>query len=513
MDSYTFTTNFTIWDWLIVAVYLVATVAIGLMAKKYVKDMTDFVVAGRSIKPYLAIATMLGSEIGLVTVMYTAQKGFNGGFAAFHIGVVAGAVCLLIGLTGFIVVPLRKTGVMTIPDYYEQRFGSGVRMVGGTIMVLAGIMNMGVFMKASAVFLTELTGISDPALINWVMTILTAAILLYTIVGGMVSVVITDYVQFVLLALAMLGVSVYSMNQIGWDSLVNTVKTVHGVAGFDPFNQEGFGPLYVIWMVFTFGLVSCALWPTAVARVLAAENEEVVGHLYIWSSIGFMTRFIIPQFLGICALAWLYKLGPQTGYFAADGSLIADPDASLKAMPRYLAWALPVGGIGLFAAGMLAAMMSTHCSYLLCWATTIVEDVINPAVGRKLSMNRRLLLTRIMVFVVGVFLLAWSILYPMDQDLLDYLAVSAAVFAAGAFPLLTLGLYWKGASRTGAYIALATGWIALLGLTPVRNAVGFTDEKLGIQLSEAHIGLSTIGIAFAACVIGSLLFPDRKLVR
>ncbi|MFN9917299.1 MAG: sodium:solute symporter family transporter, partial [Pirellulaceae bacterium] len=201
--------------------------------------------------------------------------------------------------------------------------------------------------------------------------------------------------------------------------------TVHGAAGFDPFDQGGFGVAYILWMVFTFGLVSCAVWPTAVARVLAAENEQVVRHLYVWSSIGFMTRFIIPQFLGICALAWLWKLGPQTGYFLADGALIQDSDETLKAMPRFLAWALPTGAIGLFAAGMLAAMMSTHCSYLLCWATTIVEDVVHPVMGARLPVAKRLRLTRWMVFVVGVFLLAWSIWYPMDQDMLDYLAVSA----------------------------------------------------------------------------------------
>jgi SSS family solute:Na+ symporter len=454
---------------------------------------------------------MLGSEIGLVTVMYTAQKGFNGGFSAFHIGVVAGAMCLLVGLSGFIVVPLRKTGVMTIPEYYEKRFSRGVRIVGGAIMVIAGVMNMGVYLKASGVFLTELTGMSDPTSVNWVMTILTAVVLVYTIVGGMVSVVITDYVQYVLLALAMLGVSLYAVMQIGWEPLVETVKTVHGEAGFDPFNQEGFGITYVIWMLFTFGVVSCAVWPTAVARVLAAENERVVGHLYIWSSIGFMTRFIIPQFLGICALAWLLKLGPQTGYFTADGTLINNADESLKAMPRFLAWALPTGGIGLFAAGMLAAMMSTHCSYLLCWATTIVEDVVNPSVNGRLSMASRLFLTRTMVFVVGVFLLAWSIFYPMEQDMLDYLAVSAGVYAAGACALLILGLYWRRASRIGAYFALFSGLLALLGLTPVRRLLSLTNEDLGFEVTEAHIGLGTVGIAMLSMIAGSFLFPDREI--
>ena len=210
----------------------------------------------------------------------------------------------------------------------------------------------------------------------------------------MVSVVITDYVQFILLSFGMLFVCLFSVGKLGWQPLVDTVKNVHGPAGFDPFDSSGFGVSYVIWMLFTFGIVSCAIWPTAVMRVLAAKDENVVRRLYQWSSIGFMTRFIIPQFLGICALTWLWQMGPETGYFTAEGALTSDSNETFKAMPRFLAWILPTGLIGLIAAGMLAAFMSTHDSYLLCWATSIVEDVINPSVGGNLSMKSRLLMSR-----------------------------------------------------------------------------------------------------------------------
>ena len=80
-------TNFGTLDWLIVAVYMAATVGVGLYMNRYIRDMGDYIVAGRSLKSRLAVATMIGSELGLVTVMYSAQKGFTGGFAAFHIAV------------------------------------------------------------------------------------------------------------------------------------------------------------------------------------------------------------------------------------------------------------------------------------------------------------------------------------------------------------------------------------------------------------------------------------------
>ena len=120
-------TNFGTLDWLIVAVYMAATVGVGLYMNRYIRDMGDYILAGRSLKSRLAVATMIGSELGLVTVMYSAQKGFTGGFAAFHIAVIAGVVTFIVGMTGFIVVPLRRLGVMTIPEFYEKRFSRGVR--------------------------------------------------------------------------------------------------------------------------------------------------------------------------------------------------------------------------------------------------------------------------------------------------------------------------------------------------------------------------------------------------
>ncbi|NOY42005.1 MAG: sodium:solute symporter family protein [Planctomycetes bacterium] len=504
-----FISNFSTLDWVIVSAYLAGTVAIGLYANRYIKDMADYIVAGRSLNSYISVASMLGSEIGLVTVMYTAQKGYTGGFAAFHIGLVAGVSCFLIGLTGFIVVPLRRTGVMTIPEFYGKRFGTGVRVYGGIILALAGILNMGVYLKAGGIFVTSLTGMTDPNAVNIVMTILISLVLAYTILGGMVSVVITDYIQFVVLSFGMIFMCLFCVTHFGWENIVETVKQIHGPAGFDPLHQSGFGLSYVVWMILTFGLISCAVWPTAIMRVCSAKDTQVVKKLYRWSSIGFMTRFIIPQFLGICALTFLWQqAGAGSAYFTADGALIDNPEETLRAMPILLSQILPTGLIGLVAAGMLAAFMSTHDSYLLCWASVIVEDVVNPVAGGNLSTKVRLILARSFIFLTGAFLLVWSIWYPMGQDMLDYLAVTGAVYFTGAFAVLLFGLYWRKASRIGAYAALTAGVAALTGLTPVRDALYLTEENLGFELTGTHVGLTTTVLALVLMVVCSLLFPD-----
>ena len=497
--------SFSTLDWVIVAAYLLATIAIGIYTRQYIHDMAGYLVAGRSLKPLLGIATMVGSELGLVTVMYSAQKGFTGGLAAIHIGLLAGLVTLLVGLTGFIVVPLRELGVMTIPEFYERRFSRGVRILGGLLLAVAGILNMGLFLKAGALFLTGLTGLSDPLAVKGVMTVLIVIVVFYTILGGMVSVVLTDYIQFVVLSLGLLTACGLALYRLGWAEITETVATVHGEAGFNPLVEgAGFGPSYIVWMIFTAGIVSCAVWQTAVMRACAAESTAAVKRIYVWSSVGFMVRFMIPQFLGVCALAFLWK-HPQAHSFFFDAAGRPIQETSLLAMPVFLSQILPAGLIGLIGAGMLAAFMSTHDSYLLCWASVLSEDVINPLSGGRMTMRGRLLMARLLIVLIAVFLLIWSLWYELGQDLWDYMAVTGAMYSVGAFALLLGGLYWKRASTVGAYLALIAGSLALLGLKPVQGALGLAGEW-----SSESVGLTVIGLALGLMVIGSLLFPERK---
>jgi SSS family solute:Na+ symporter len=502
ISSLDITSNFSAIDWAVVAVYLAGTVLIGLYVNRYVSNMADFVVAGRSLNTWIAVATMIGSELGLVTVMFAAQTGFSHGFAAFHIPLVAGAVTLMVGLTGFIVVPLRQMGVMTIPEFYERRFGRDVRIFGGLILVLAGLLNMGLFLRAGALFISGLTGMTSDVEIKLLMTALLGLVLFYTILGGMISVVITDYIQFVVLAFGMLLACWFAVDRLGWSNIVETVKAQSGAGGFNPFLDESVGWEYVIWQLFTAGLVSCAIWQTAVMRACSAESVAVVKRLYRFSSIGFLIRFLVPQFLGICAFVFIIQQTSHQALFIGEG---ADSDLTLQAMPLFLSQLLPAGVIGLIAAGMLAGFMSTHDSYLLCWSSVLTQDVIAPLMGDRLSVKGRLLLTRISVAVMGVFLLIWGLWYPLENDLWDYMAVTGAIYFTGAFALLLFGLYWRGASRFGAFLALNCGLGAVFGLPPVQSAFGVTAI-----LSGAKVGLMVTVGCLVAMLVGSFWVPDRN---
>jgi SSS family solute:Na+ symporter len=139
-----------------------------------------------------------------------------------------------------------------------------------------------------------------------------------------------------------------------------------------------------------------------------------------------------------------------------------------------------------------------------------VEDVVNPLMGGQLATRSRLLLARLFILLTGIFLLIWSIWYPMEQDMLDYLAVSGAIYFTGAFTVLLFGLYWNRSSRVGAYAALIAGTASLLGLTPVRAALHFTKEDLGVDITAAHIGLAVTSLSLLLMVVCSMLFPDKQ---
>lgn len=500
-------TNFGAIDWLIVVCFLVGSTAVGLIARKYIQNMTDFVVADRAVRAYLGVASIIATEMGLVTVMYSAQKGFRFGFAAFHIAFIAALMAVIVGRTGFIVVPLRRSGAMTIPEFYEQRYGQGVRVLGGLILAFSGILNMGLFLKADSMFVTSVMGLNDPRVLNIAMTIMLALVLLYTTLGGMLAVLITDYLQFVIMGFGLIVVSVFLMLKLGWSPLVQGVMDLRGAAGFNPVVHKefgGFGVTYVLWMV-VLGLVSCGLWQTSAIRASAASDEEVVRKTFTWGAVGFLIRFLVPYFWGICAMVYLCGKPELRPIFQPESGVVPD-DVSLRAMPIALAQLIPTGLIGILTAGMLAAAMSTYNTYIHAWSSVLTQDVLAPLMGERLTERRRITVAQVIMVLQAAFLLVWGLWYPLAQDLWDYMAITGALYFCGAIATLIGGLYWRGAGKYGAYASFLCGFLALFGLSPVKKA-------LGVEWSEAAVGLTTLAVACVAFVVGSLLTPRSAQVQ
>jgi len=509
-----FRTEFGTIDWVIVIVYLAGSILVGLWANRYVGGLSNYLVAGRTLRIRLALATMTGTELGLVTVMYVAELGYTKQFASLYLAVIEVLALAVIGATGLVVYRLRQEAVLTVPEYYERRYTRTVRVVGAVMMVLAGVLNMGVFLKAGSLFLVGVTGLEDPMALKLIMSGLLLLVLFYTVLGGMVSVVITDLIQFVVLGIGSLVVSVYVLGELGgieglWD--LSQRAYVNPLQGDNPLTAvpaDGVGPwmLTAQWLTLSIAVM---LWPATVSRTLAVKTPEVARRLYLFSTIPFLARRTLPALWGIGAFAY-FALHADLGRDLQQ-AIAANELSTLSAMPLYLAKIIPSGLLGLVTAAMLAAFMSTHDSYLLCWGGVVAQDIVAPLCG-GLSDRKRVLVTRISIVVIGAFLLFWGLWYEVEQELWDYLAITGTVYLSGALPVIVGGLYWRRASSAGALAALVCGVMGVCGLSQVIDVINgaFFPDPDGFQVFPALMMLVTMLTPTLVFISVSLLVPDSR---
>ncbi|MBM3976705.1 MAG: sodium:solute symporter family protein [Planctomycetes bacterium] len=492
-------------DWLvdgsIVGLYLLVVVAAGIWVRRYVGGVQDFLVAGREMDVYLGVASLAATEFGIVTCMYTAQAGYQHGFSGAVPGLLQFAAMLVIGWTGFCVKPLRESGALTLPELFEKRFGARVRWAAGLVIVLGGLLNMGLYLRLGGEFLVVVTGF-DAGRLEWVMTGLLALVLVYTVLGGMLSVLVTDYVQFVVMSVGLVAVTVLVLVNVGWQPLVDAVERTHGAAGFSPLANPERGWPYLVFQAL-LATAATLTWQPVVARVLASKDARVGQRIYTRTSPFFLARFVLPGIWGIAALA---TLGP-VAFEALPESLRDDP--SMAAMPLYLSTALPIGLLGLLVAAMLAADMSTDSSYLLTWSSVIYNDLLAP-VRKGWSESKGLFVNRLLVLAIGAFLLFYGLWFELEGSAWDYFTITGTIYLSSLSVLIVACLYWKRASRAGAIGAIAWG-----ALCPVAFLAAQKSEVAALVESAKSIGtywsgIAAFGGAALAMVVGSLAFPERK---
>jgi SSS family solute:Na+ symporter len=500
--------HFNWWvDGTIVGVYLVATMIAGVMVRKYVGKVEHFLVAGREVNIYLGIASLAATEFGVITCMYTAQLGYNEGFAGATPGLLNALAMFLIGITGFCVKPLREAGVMTVPELFEKRFGPRVRWAAGVVIVLGGLLNMGVFLRVTGEFLVLFCGFGmghvevlgfKLGYLELMMTVLLALGTIYTVVGGLLSVLITDFLQFIVMSAGLIAVTVLVLTRVGWDQLVSTVQTHYGAGGFNPLSNPKTG-----WPFVIFNMLLCSAsvltWQTTISRLLAAKDAKTGQQIYTRTSFFFVCRFLIPGVWGIAALA---MITPEAVIAAAPQC--ADK-VSLYAMPVFLSKFLPIGLIGLLLAAMLAADMASTSSYMISWGSVIYNDIMAPLRRSVWSDKRGILWNRIIVTLIGVFLLVYGLWYPLEGNVWDYLTVTGAIYLASMSTLLIACCYWKRANSWGAAASIIVGAVIPVSFLVMEKLPA--TAALAKQIGPHYSGIAAFVGTGLAMVIGSLLKP------
>jgi SSS family solute:Na+ symporter len=538
--------HFTFLDGVLTALSLAVTLWIGIYARRWVGKLEDYLVASRGMGLYIGTASLVSTEIGIITYMYLAQFGFLAGFSAFIVGLITIAVCFAVGRTGFVITRLREMRILTVPEFFERRYARGVRVLAGLLMAFGGSLNLGIFPIIEARFLNIVTGI-DARYVAWTMGGLLLLALVYTALGGMVSLVFTNYIQYVLLAAGTIVITVACLWATGWSDMTRAVQQRLGDGGFDPFRSPDLGLAFILWQILLWTALM-TVWQSVAQRALSTTDAKTGEKVFRLTSVLFLGRAVIPMAWGIAALAYFGRAGlspspvdetPRMEMQRLGGELDArfqsDLDAGrlerllprverlerlateqgaeaerraararreeigLVAMPWMLASILPTGLVGLMLAGMLAASLSTYAGYFLGWSAIIAQDITGPFLPRGFSDRGKLLLTRITVVALAMFITVWSLVYHVPGPAYFYLQVTANLFMAPTLITIVAGLYWERASAAGAYLSFVLGALASLGyLVP------------HVGLSVATAGSLSWGLALLGLVGGSLAFPPGR---
>ena len=484
--------NFTLVDAAIVGLLLALNLWLGFWAKRRVRDLAGFVVAGRDVKMALGVANLTVTETGVAGLVYLGQLGYMTGFSCFIIGILFLVTYYIVGHTGFIVSDLRRLKVMTIPEFYELRYTRKVRFVGGIMLVVGGVLNMGVFLKFDGIFFSEVMGFGQKQVITMMTCMLIVAVG-YAIVGGMMSVTVTGFLQFCFLAFTMLSLTFAILWTKGMGVVAAAVERQFGAGGVNPIANPHFGWTFIAWVLLNSFAVSF-LWQPDVSKALASKSPEAGRKVYLYTGLLFCGRTILPMFWGAAALA---VLGPSV--------------PSLAAMPRMVGRIIPSGFLGLFVGMLLCSAMATYGAYMLAWATVMARDVCGSVRPGGLSARATVTVMRAFMALEGIFLLAFGIWYQIPDTAYQYLNITAAMYIAGALGCVAAGLYWKKANSVGAYCSLVLGALGPSTYLLIERYRETLPASMRFLSNVNVCGLLSFFLAAAGMVVGSLLTQRQSV--
>jgi solute:Na+ symporter, SSS family len=463
-----------------VIIYWIISVGIGLWAALRVKNTGDYAVAGRALPIYVVTATVFATWFGSETVLGIPATFLREGLGGVLADPFGSSLCLvLVGL--FFARPLYRMNLLTIGDYYRNKFG---RAVEAMVTVCIVISYLGwVAAQISALGLV-FNVVSEGAMSQNVGMIVGAStVLVYTIWGGMWAVAITDFLQMIIIVIGML--------YIGWDishltggvgKVVEHAIDAGKLASFRPeFTLAGILGFVAAWVTMMLGSIP---QQDVFQRVASSKDEKTAGRASILGGCMYFCFAFIPMFLAYSATL----IDPEM-----TARLLADPDskAAQHILPNLiLNPRVPLFAQIMFFGALLSAIKSCASATLLAPSVTFTENILRPAF-RHMGDKQLLRLMRIVVFCFTCLVT----LFAIYSQLPIYKMVENAykVTLVAAFVPLAFGLYWKHANTPGALASIFFGLAVWIGLEILAPEAACPPQLAGLFAS------------LAGMIIGSLL--------
>ncbi len=459
----------------LVFVYLLVTIVIGLMAARRVQNTSDFAIAGRNLPLVMIVTTTFATWFGAETVLGIPAKFVGSGLN----GVVEdpfGAGFCLIFVGVFFAAKLYKLDLLTISDYFRERFGKRVEVLCSLIIMLSYLGWVSAQVTALGLVFNLLSGGSISTQLGMVIGVV--SILAYTLFGGMWSVAVTDFVQMIILVVGLSIIAVFAATQAGGADKVIALASSRDLFHFLP-EPTPRDILFFIAAAITMMLGSIPQ-QDVFQRVMSAKNEYAATRGPVIGGVCYIFFAFVPMFLIVSSLL----IAPeQTAQLLKD-----DPQ---KVLPTLIMQHMPFAMQVLFFGALLSAIKSSASATLLAPSVTFVENIWRQWIP-KMDDKHELKTMRLTVLTFSFLVLLYAI---GTQGTSIYEMVSGAyqVTLVGAFVPLVFGLYWRRASTQGALASIVAGVGAWLV---------FLVDPLGAWFPAQLAGVLA---AIAAMLAGSLL--------
>jgi SSS family solute:Na+ symporter len=479
-------------DKAVLVLYLVVVVGIGcwvgMRSRKGTEGGKDYFLAGGSLRwPMIGLA-LFSTNISTIHLVGFAQEGYKNGLVAGNFEWMA--PFLLIVLALFFAPFYIRSRVATLPDFLERRYSRSCRDWLALLSIISAIfIHIGFTLYTGAVVLKGLFGI--PILYSIIgATILTG---LYTIIGGLMAVVVTESIQTVVLLIGSVLLTIFGLIKVGgWSGIAENVDAVK-LTMLRPSSDPAGYPWYSVFLGYpVIGLWYWCADQTIVQRVLGAkdENHARVGALFA----GFIK--ILPVFIFVLPGIMLVALINQ-GQFA-------ELEDSKDAYSYLIKNLLPTGLTGVMAAALLAALMSTVSGALNSIATLFSYDLYKR--WKPNTSDKKLVFVgRLATFVAMIIAIIWSQYIGHFEGIYQGCISLICYVAPPITAVFLLGVFWKRASSAGAMTTLVIG--SILGF--VVFLLEWYKDSTGWTMPALLAGFYLCMICIAIHIVISLFKPHR----
>ena len=471
-------------DIAIIVVYLVAMLAFGFWGRTRTKDSADFLVAGRRLGPVLYTGTMAAVVLGGASTVGGVGLGYKWGLSGMWL-VVAIAIGLL-ALSLFFAGRIQRLRVYTVAQMLSLRYGMDATSASGIVMAAYTLMLSVTSTIAYATVFNVLFGTDRTVSV----IIGGAVVMLYSAIGGMWSITLTDMVQFILKTIGIFALMLpFTLNKAGGFA---GIRERAGDAVFD-LGAIGLPTIITFFVVYSFGmLIGQDIWQ----RVFTARSPQVAKWGGTAAALYCVCYGIAGAIIGMAAATFLPEVEVRDDVYAQIAETIR-----------------PVGISGLVLAAAVAAMMSTASGALIATATvtrTDVKPLLQRMFGRTPDSGREVddvHSDRRYVVVLGIVVI---VIAALLGDVVAALTIAYDILVGGLLVAILGGFLWKRATGAGALSSMAVGTVVTLATMAIVGDV-LANEPIYYGLASSLIVYVVVSLATSRTDTAVLAEWDDRL--